>query len=64
MRNTYTEITDRLPTITGVANGVLMLRGKLFVNTTFEDINAVMSPKTTGTVILGIYFLTIPSTGL
>jgi short-subunit dehydrogenase/acyl carrier protein len=56
MQNAHTEITKRLPPIAGVANGALILRDKLFINTTFEDINAIMSPKTTGTIILDKLF--------
>lgn len=52
----HDEIKKRFPPIAGVANGALVLRDKLFTNTTLEDFEAVMKPKVTGTLNLDQLF--------
>lgn len=56
VRAVYDEISKRFPQIAGVANGALVLRDKLFINTTLEDFEAVMKPKVTGTLNLDQLF--------
>lgn len=48
----YDKINETFPPIAGVANGALVLRDKLFVNTDFEDLETVFRPKVTGTLNL------------
>lgn len=52
LRQVYDKIGETFPPIAGVANGALVLRDKLFVNTSFEDLETVFRPKVTGTLNL------------
>ncbi|TPX06876.1 uncharacterized protein E0L32_002372 [Thyridium curvatum] len=50
------QIVNTLPPIRGVANGSLVLRDRLYLNTDFETFQTVMRPKTIGTSNLDALF--------
>lgn len=56
LQEVHEAISKRFPPISGVANGALVLRDKVFTNTTLEDFEAVMKPKVAGTLHLDQLF--------
>ncbi|KAI8249967.1 Polyketide synthase-nonribosomal peptide synthetase [Colletotrichum sp. SAR 10_77] len=56
LQRARTEIESTLPPIRGVANGALVLRDRLFINTDFDVFNEVLRPKTVGTSNLDALF--------
>ncbi|KAM3427781.1 hypothetical protein NHJ13734_008859 [Beauveria thailandica] len=56
LRDARNQIEASMPPIAGVSNGALILRDKIFINTTFEDLQDVLKPKITGTANLGELF--------
>ncbi|KAI8295927.1 Polyketide synthase-nonribosomal peptide synthetase [Colletotrichum sp. SAR 10_98] len=56
LQRARTEIESTLPPIRGVANGALVLRDRLFINTDFDVFNEVLRPKTFGTSNLDALF--------
>ncbi|KAJ0297241.1 hypothetical protein Brms1b_013619 [Colletotrichum noveboracense] len=56
LQRARTEIESTLPPIRGVANGALVLRDRLFINTDFDVFDEVLRPKTVGTSNLDALF--------
>lgn len=56
LRDARNQIEASMPPIAGVANGALVLRDKIFINTTFEDLQDVLKPKINGTANISELF--------
>lgn len=49
LRAAYTEIKSSMPPIGGIINGAMVLRDRPFVDTSWDDFQAVLAPKVAGT---------------
>ncbi|KAF2763053.1 hypothetical protein EJ05DRAFT_459880 [Pseudovirgaria hyperparasitica] len=49
LNKVYAEIKSTLPPIGGIINGAMVLRDRPFVDTTWDDFEAVLAPKVAGT---------------
>ncbi|KAJ4370703.1 hypothetical protein N0V83_005224 [Neocucurbitaria cava] len=49
LREAYTEIKFSMPPIGGIINGAMVLRDRPFVDTSWDDFEAVLAPKVAGT---------------
>jgi acyl transferase domain-containing protein/nucleoside-diphosphate-sugar epimerase/SAM-dependent methyltransferase/NAD(P)-dependent dehydrogenase (short-subunit alcohol dehydrogenase family) len=49
LRAAYTEIKSSMPSIGGIINGAMVLRDSPFLNTSWDDFEAVLAPKVAGT---------------
>lgn len=56
LRDARNQIESSMPPIAGVANGALVLRDKIFINTTFDDLQDVLKPKINGTANISELF--------
>lgn len=56
LRGVHDKIKRQLPPVAGVANGALVLRDKAFISSDFDDLQAIMRPKATGTLNLDQLF--------
>lgn len=56
VKQTYAEITEYMPPVTGVADGAMVLIDSTFLGQRFEDFQAILRPKVQGTINLGRLF--------
>ncbi|KAJ6002955.1 lovastatin nonaketide synthase [Penicillium sp. IBT 35674x] len=56
VRELYDEIIADLPPVAGVANGAMVLRDSLFINTDIDMLNEVLAPKMAGSKYLDELF--------
>jgi acyl transferase domain-containing protein/nucleoside-diphosphate-sugar epimerase/SAM-dependent methyltransferase/NAD(P)-dependent dehydrogenase (short-subunit alcohol dehydrogenase family) len=49
LRAAYTEIKSSMPPFGGIINGAMVLRDRPFLDTSWEDFEAVLAPKVAGT---------------
>ncbi|KAJ5100206.1 Male sterility NAD-binding [Penicillium angulare] len=49
LRAAYTEIKSSLPPVGGIINGAMVLRDRAFLETSWNDFEAVLAPKVAGT---------------
>jgi acyl transferase domain-containing protein/thioester reductase-like protein/NADP-dependent 3-hydroxy acid dehydrogenase YdfG len=49
LEEAYAEIKSTLPPVGGIINGAMVLRDRPFVDTCWDDFEAVLAPKVTGT---------------